>query len=237
MYVSRQDHSLAEPEQRGPKARTRRLMLDTAIQLMQSGITPSVSGVAEAAAVSRATAYRYFPSQAALVGAVVDEALGPILQRRSDADDAEQGVADLLDSAMPRIEDFEATFRAALKLSLDQWAQAQAGTLGAEPPLQRGHRVALLRDAVAPLQGQLSRAEFDRLVQALALVFGVEVLVVLKDICRLDATNAHRVAVWAARALVRAAVAESATKKAGGTKRGAAKKADERTGATGREAC
>ena len=34
---------------------------------------------------------------------------------------------------MPRIEAFEATFKAALKLSLDQWARRQAGTLGAEP--------------------------------------------------------------------------------------------------------
>ena len=35
------------------------------------------------AEVSRATAYRYFPSQAALVQAVVDEALGPILDSLS----------------------------------------------------------------------------------------------------------------------------------------------------------
>src|SRR5690606_22736132 len=49
--------------QRGARARTRRLMLETATALMQQGVTPSVSDVAEAAAVSRATAYRYFPSQ------------------------------------------------------------------------------------------------------------------------------------------------------------------------------
>ena len=38
--------------------------------------------LAEAAAVSRATAYRYFPSQSALIAAVVDQSLGPILQWR-----------------------------------------------------------------------------------------------------------------------------------------------------------
>ena len=70
--------------ERGPRARTRRLMLDTAIRLMQDGVTPSVSEAAEAAGVSRATAYRYFASQAALVQAVVDEGLGPILDWRSD---------------------------------------------------------------------------------------------------------------------------------------------------------
>ncbi len=51
-------------------------MVQTAVELMQRGETPSVSAAAEAAGVSRATAYRYFPSQAALVGAVVDGRLG-----------------------------------------------------------------------------------------------------------------------------------------------------------------
>ena len=64
----------------------KRHMLATAIRLMQDGFIPSVSDVAEAAEVSRATAYRYFPSQAAMVQAVVDEALGPILAWHSDGD-------------------------------------------------------------------------------------------------------------------------------------------------------
>jgi AcrR family transcriptional regulator len=183
-------------------------MLDTASRLMQAGINPSVSEVAEAARVSRATAYRYFPSQAALVQAVVDEGLGPILTWRSDATDARRRVAELFDTAMPRIEAFEATFKAALKLSLEQWAKRQAGTLGGEPPLRRGHRVELLKDALAPLKGVLKRRPFDRLAQALSLVFGVEVLIVLKDIWGLDSADTLAVAQWAARALVDAALAQ-----------------------------
>src|SRR5690606_29064360 len=90
-------------EERGARARTRRLMLETAISLMQEGQTPSVTEVAEAAGVSRATAYRYFPSQADLVHAVVDEALGPILGWESDSGNAEERVENLLTSTMPRI--------------------------------------------------------------------------------------------------------------------------------------
>ena len=86
MLVSRQEIDVDAEAERGPRARTRRLMLDTASRLMQAGATPSVSEVAEAAGVSRATAYRYFPSQAALVQAVVDEGLGPILTWRSTVD-------------------------------------------------------------------------------------------------------------------------------------------------------
>lgn len=176
---------------------------------MQAGVTPSVSEVAEAAEVSRATAYRYFPSQAALVQAVVDEGLGPILTWQSISDDAERRVADLFDTAMPRIEAFEATFKAALKLSLDQWARRQTGTLGGEPAFTRGHRVDLLKEAIAPLKGRLPPRDFNRLAQALSLIFGVEVLIVLKDIWGLDSRGTRSVAQWAAGALVRAAVTDS----------------------------
>ncbi len=203
MDVSRQ--SAAEEVERGPRARTRRLMLETASRLMQAGATPSVTEAAEAAGVSRATAYRYFPSQAALVQAVVDEGLGPILTWSSTSGDAERRVDELVSTALPRIEAYEATFKAALKLSLDQWARRQAGTLGDEPRFTRGHRKDLLMDAIAPLRGTLPAAQFERLAQALSLVFGVEVLIVLKDIWGLDGEATQAVARWAAAALVQAA--------------------------------
>jgi len=208
MDVSRQSPYPSEQVERGARARTRRLMLETASRLMQDGRTPSVSEAAEAAGVSRATAYRYFPSQAALVQAVVDEGLGPILTWTSEATDPERRVADLIATSLPRIDAYEATFKAALRLSLEQWAHRQAGTLGDEPRFTRGHRVELLRDAIAPLEDVLSKADVDRLAQALSLIFGVEALIVLKDIWGLDGDKTAAVAQWAATALVRAAIAE-----------------------------
>ncbi|PSJ57983.1 TetR/AcrR family transcriptional regulator [Kumtagia ephedrae] len=207
MDVSRQSMATAE---RGPRARTRRLLLDTASRLMQSGVTPSVTEAAEAAGVSRATAYRYFPSQAALVQAVVHEGLGPILTWKSAAKDTGERVDQLIATSLPRIEAYEATFKAALKLSLDQWARRQAGTLGEEPRLTRGHRVDLLKEAIAPLRDRLPAAQFDRLAQALSLVFGVEVLIVLKDIWGLDGEETLAVARWAAATLVQASAAAEA---------------------------
>lgn len=213
MVVSRQRNTVTKSEgaERGAKARTRRLMLDAAIALMQSGLTPSVTGVAETAGVSRATAYRYFPSQAALVHAVVDEALGPILEWAPGHGDAGARVADLLATAMPRIEEFEATFKASLRLSLEQWAQRRAGTLGSEPLFTRGHRIDLLMNATAPLAGTLPPDQHLRVAQALSMVYGVEVLNVLKDIWGLSGPQAQGVAQWAAKALIDAAEAEART--------------------------
>ena len=218
MGVSFQQSDLVSEPERGPRARTRRLMLETAVTLMQAGHTPSVSDVAEAAEVSRATAYRYFPSQAALVHAVVDAGLGPILEWQSDSDDAETRVRDLLALSMPRIAEFEATFRAALKLSLDQWARRRAGTLGDEPPFARGHRVDVLQAAIAPLRKTLGEQKFKRLAQALSLSYGLEVLLVLQDMWGLEFDEAQEVAQWTASALVRTALADASSVKTTATK-------------------
>lgn len=186
-------------------------MIETAVRMMQAGIVPSVAEVAEEAEVSRATAYRYFPSQAALVGTVVDRALGPILDWRCKANDPVERVRDLFASSWPRMDEFEATFRAALKLALDHREPSQAGRPDDDTRFRRGHRAALLRDALSPLAGELPDAEFDRLAKALSLVFGVEALVVLKDIWGCDADETARIAAWAAEALLRAATAGEMT--------------------------
>lgn len=188
-------------------------MLETAVALMQAGQTPSVSDVAEAAGVSRATAYRYFPSQAALVHAVVDAGLGPILEWHSASDNAEARMQDLLALSMPRIAEFQATFRAALKLALEQWARRRAGTLGEEPPFKRGHRVEMVQQAIAPLRQTLGEAKFERLAQALSLSYGLELLLVLQDIWGLEFDEAQGVAEWTASALIRTAIAEAAAER------------------------
>ena len=211
MGVSFSSEDPASTAPTGASARTRDLMVRTAVGLMQQGQTPSVSEAAEAAGVSRATAYRYFPTQSALVEAVVDHALGPILEWDSALPDAADRVQDLLASSSHRIVEFEATFKAALGLSLQQWAQQRAGTQPSGPQFRRGHRIDLLEKALGPLRDRLTPAQFDRLAQALSLTFGLEVLLVLKDIWKVDVDEMRDVATWTARALVRAALMEADT--------------------------
>src|SRR6267378_4915762 len=49
------------------KNRTRRALLDAAAELMRQGREPTVAEVAQVGEVSRATAYRYFPTQESLL--------------------------------------------------------------------------------------------------------------------------------------------------------------------------
>jgi hypothetical protein len=137
---------------------------------------------------------------------VVDEALGPILDWSPASDDARERTHSLLATSIPRLESFEATFRAALKHSLDQWAMKNAGVELQEPAFTRGHRVELLRRAIAPLAVPPKVA--DRLAKALSLLFGIEALVVLKDIWGVDGEEAREVVLWAADRLVGSVFAE-----------------------------
>ena len=187
----------------------RKTLLDAAQQLMAQGITPSVAELAEHARVSRATAYRYFPSQSALIAAVVDESLGPILAWDSTSSDAATRVDELLRFACPRLEAHEASLRAAIMVSLQQHAEASAGKIGNEPRLVRGHRVDILKRAIAPLAADLTPAQQDRVAQALSLVYGSEVFLVLKDIWELELPEITDVVRWTAQAIIAQAVSET----------------------------
>src|SRR5438105_11171359 len=55
------------------KLRTRTALVDAARALLAEGMTPTVEAAAERASISRTTAYRYFPSQRALLVAAHPE--------------------------------------------------------------------------------------------------------------------------------------------------------------------
>ncbi|NRF68812.1 helix-turn-helix transcriptional regulator [Aquincola sp. S2] len=199
-----------QPPARGVKAATWNLLLDTGMRLIQElGHIPSVAEVAVRAKVSRATAYRYFPSRSALVTAVIDTSLGPVRRFASDAPDGRERVHELFVKTFPRFKEFEAQLRAAAQLTLEQWALERAGLLE-EEPYRRGHRVRILEHAIAPLAAQLSPALHDRLHRALSVVYGIEPYIILKDIWGLGDREVERTALWMADALIDAALREAA---------------------------
>ena len=147
-------HKLSEPPpapERGVKAATFRLLLETAMTMIQQdGHVPSIAEVAARAKVSRATTYRYFPSRSALVTAVVDSSLGPVRAFASNEADGRARVHELFVQTFPRFTEFEPQMRAAAQLALEQWALERAGLLE-EEPYRRGHRVRILEHALEPL--------------------------------------------------------------------------------------
>jgi AcrR family transcriptional regulator len=216
MPVSRNDgaeHSAA-PASRDPRAnqreRTRLAIMEGARKLLREGKIPSVADAAEMARVSRATAYRYFPTQSALIQEAVQTGLPTTWEpdnRHADltafADRVERAVAEMLTLA----HDNEAVLRGVLLLSLQQWATIQAGHKLEEEPIRRGTgRIPAIQAALAPYRRTLSPAAMRRLTIGLSLIVGAESLVVLRDIWDLDETEAKEVARWIARTLTQATV-------------------------------
>jgi len=206
-------HKLSEPPpapERGVKAATFRLLLETAMTLIQQGgHVPSIAEVAAHAKVSRATTYRYFPSRSALVTAVVSSSLGPVRAFTSSKADGSERVHELFAQTFPRFTEFEPQMRAAAQLALEQWALERAGLLE-EEPYRRGHRVRILEHALEPLAKTLPAATRDRLHRALSVVYGIEPYMVLKDIWGLPDREVERIALWMADALIDAALREAA---------------------------
>jgi AcrR family transcriptional regulator len=198
-HQDKQDN--ASPPLTGTKARTQRLLIDTAMAMYEQGAFPSITEVAIAAQLSRATAYRYFPTQSALVSAMVDESLGPILAWQPTQPDARQRIAELLSFAYPRMLQHEGVLRAALHLSLQQWADNRSNPNN-EEKLVRGNRKRLLKMAVEPLEGKLSPEALQRVVYAFSLIYGSEVFMVLKDIWHLDDAGIQDVTQWMGKAIL-----------------------------------
>jgi len=189
------------------RARTYRKLLDSGMRLIQQRGLVSVAEIAADAGVSRATAYRYFPSRSRLVSAVVEESLGPVRRFDSARTDGRARLRDLFDQTFPRFKVFEAQLRAAMQLALEHWAMERAAVL-AEEPFRRGHRTQILHRAAHPLLQQLGAARYARLLCALSLVYGIEPYVVLKDMWGLRDREVEAVSRWVLDALIDAALRE-----------------------------
>jgi AcrR family transcriptional regulator len=198
-----------KPPARGVRASKFKLLLDTGMRMIQQeGHIPSIAEIAVRSNVSRATAYRYFPSRSALITAVIDRSLKPVRSFSSDSPDGRARVHQLFVETFPLFKEFEPQMRAAVQLTLEQWALERAGLLE-EEPYRRGHRVRILQHAIEPLAPLMTAATRDRLHRALSVVYGIEPYVILKDIWGLPDREVERVALWMADALIDAALRES----------------------------
>ncbi len=195
-----------EPPSTGVRASTFKLLLDTAMDLIQQdGHIPSIAEVAVRSNVSRATAYRYFPSRSALITSVVDASLGAVRQLEDDDLTGRDRVHAVFKKTFPRFRTFEPQLRAAAQLALEQWALQRAGLLE-EEPYRRGHRIRILEHALAPLKGKMTPAARQRLHQGLSVLYGIEAYAILKDMWGMGDRELEKTLMWMVDALVDASL-------------------------------
>jgi AcrR family transcriptional regulator len=189
------------------KARTRRDLVDAARKLVAVGGVPTVSEVADAANVSRRTAYRYFASAEQMVTEALLEGLRTDVEHEIDAgapgEDMPARVGRLVNAMHEVTRTNERLLRQMIRFTIDR------GQVAPGVPPRPSRRLEYVDQALAPLRDQLSPAQFERLVHATAVVIGIEARIVLEDICGLDDQQMLDTERWAAQALLAAAVRDA----------------------------
>jgi AcrR family transcriptional regulator len=209
MDTSRQEKK--ERDFSNVRRRTRGAMIEAAAQLVRDGTSPSVTEVADAAGVSRATAYRYFPTQESLLADVIVPDLEAALATEALPEDLESSFGAAFTTIWSSCLEHEAAYRTMLRRGLERLpgesVQREEEKEGAGS-IRAGRRVRWLRNALAPARERMDEESFERLVAAMCLCVGIESLVVLRDVCGLAAEEAEEVARWAALALLKASLGE-----------------------------
>jgi AcrR family transcriptional regulator len=181
--------------------RTRRALLAAADEIFAEGRVPTVAAVAERADVARATAYRYFPTQEALL--LDSSFLGdsdPLRALPSLADeiaDPRERLAEAVRRGAAWTLGRETRLRAILRTSLDPQQDVS------RPARRRTYIAQLLAD----VRAQLPPDEYERLAGSITLLFGIDPIVSLRDNGDVPPERIPDVLAWTAHSLVDAALA------------------------------
>lgn len=190
------------------KLRTRAAIVDGARAVIEAGGDVSMPLVAEAALVSEATAYRYFPDLVTVLG----EAFGQLWVDPTEAmrpvEDVADPVARVVHAATVLLSEVSA-YQGAVRVMMSAGITRPTG-----PPVRPGRRIALIDHALGPLEARVKgadRAALRQLKHDLALVISAEAFFTLVDLFDLSpqeaiASGTHAAEVLAAEAVRRLTV-------------------------------
>jgi AcrR family transcriptional regulator len=188
----------------GQTRRTRNALIAAADELFAEGRVPTVAAVAERADVGRATAYRYFPTQEALLLETTflgdSEALRALPELVERVHDPSERMAEAVRTGAEWTLGREARLRMILRASLDPSGDTT------RPARRRAYIAALL----APIADDLPPATHERLTGALTLLLGIDPIVALTDNSDIPRERIPDVLGWTAQHLVDAALSEAA---------------------------
>jgi AcrR family transcriptional regulator len=175
------------------KARTRALIVGAARGLTQ----PTVEQAADAAGVSRATAYRYFPTQEALSvelesGEIWREVEALVVDPQTE--DVGARLDRIIDAVVRAVYAEERQVRTALRVYHDTWLRDP------DTRVRKGRRMDWIDRTISPLPAEVR----ESLRLSLALAIGPDPVTMLKDVAGLDAEQTTRVLKSAARAMLAA---------------------------------
>jgi AcrR family transcriptional regulator len=185
------------------KLRTRMAIIQAAAELAGTGREVTMPEIARLALVSEATAYRYFPDLASLLGEVIADQLpnaAEALKAATDPDDPPARIAAVTEFLLRHVLSHQGVVRTLIAASIIRPGQ---------PHARPGLRFGLIEQALAPLtESPLAAdraADLAQLKCDLAVVISAEALFSLIDLHGLDPEQAIASIVHTATTLTRAA--------------------------------
>jgi len=182
------------------KARTRAALVAAARDLVAAGITPTVEEAADAASISRTTAYRYFANKRALLVAAHPEIAATSMLPAYPPKDPAARLDIVVRNFSAMILDTEAQQRTMLRLSLEADTTERDAL-----PLRQGRAIAWITEALDGVRSDLSDQQFRQLVLGIRATIGIEAIVWLVDIAGLTRRDAAALTRWSAQALLQQA--------------------------------
>jgi AcrR family transcriptional regulator len=187
------------------KLRTRQALIEAAIALRDEGQQPTVAQVAERAKVSRATAYRYFPTVEALISeTAADRDMPPLERIWRPGDDPVKGMGLAANALNKLLIEDEIGLHVMERSFMTVWLENES-----HEPLRPGRRLSYIEPIVDSMKDVLAPKARKRLKQALSIVMGTEALIAVRDVSGASTEESLDASAWAARALVRQALAEA----------------------------
>jgi len=190
---SHKEEDYLESGRIGQKRKTRELLLATAKKMLVKGENISVEQVALVAGISKATANSYFSNK----GILLKEAS---LQRGLMDKDDLFGDIDVcnLNARIEKLIDYHfevlTTNEDVFRLYLG--AIMQNSVRDKKNYSRGGKRILLIAEALLPLKKEISKETFDKMVNAISLLMGIESISILKDICGLENGSIQEMWKW-----------------------------------------
>ena len=175
------------PPRLAQKQRTRSALITAARTLMAQGEEVTVASVADAANISRATAYRYYSDPGSIaIEVTLDLELKTSEELLDGITDVRARVHKVARYYLEFVRDHEGAFRQFLAQSMTHWAQ------GKSADLRGARRVDAFIMALEPVRGRMSQEAFDDLVKRLSMLTGLEQHIALADVLKLDTETGYR---------------------------------------------
>jgi AcrR family transcriptional regulator len=186
------------------KSRTRNALIAAARGLLAEGLALTVEKAADRAAISRTTAFRYFPNQRALLIATYPKIAEQSLLGAAPSNDPIARLDAVTAEFTRQVLEYEPELRAQLHLSLEPGSRKPDRL-----PLRQGRGIAWIEEALRPLGKVIPKRERRRLVLAIRATLGIEALVWLTDVAGVSRKEAVDIMRSSARTLLRSAIADA----------------------------